>query len=1015
MFYRRVNKKGSPHLSQIFWYVFSSIWFNKLLFVLNVLILGIAALQLDVMSYIAASIYQDSLKTIESSNLGRRIIASCPVSSILEESMRFTASLAEELELDPMIDKAVPVISQGATFQIENRNSFNAQFEGAVLEDPEFSSRRMIWGRKISSLDCQEIVLTETLFNMLYRQTGQDLSISPDSEFPEFVSLEVSRTIDGDHQTLKRDYRFVGILESPSYYAYLPFKQAQYIDMWTSNQIDNFPSTEEDSLRVMDPRGEVDSVFAFVTENVSQSRLQTIQNHFGIEMFEKSRIEYFSDKVISQLRISKPEGSTFGFEDIPATGFSFRFEPVSIKYLDLKSGKSATVLVVNSNDSRLGGLQTESGENVAELIRDLASVIVTPKFLDSFGLTEISSRPIFSLKDGPWETKLFARGILNEESLLTGFDILCSNETFQYIQYEVEVKQATLLFTRSRNVSSAFKLNRQNLIYRIHEPLTAFFSSRSDNYFAFISCFAELDEVLDFCQKSGVTDFIAVPISIVGKTSIPGLDIRDVAIADPKLLARFNLGWVSQYQNLGDDQAMIRYNYFISSMFNLDHLDINNINFSIIEIKGDPFPDNLVFIAATSLSKRDIFFGLEKSKRFSFDYNAIDILLDNPWHYKVIQDLFINSGFEVSCLIEPSKEIVVCYESRGVAGKKLNRQLVNSLRADKTFLDVFPKISAKAKVIFPSEENETVFFASHENDWQRYLYVPFLAGEWFKDGKEEVVLPISAIGTLDPKSVIGTKVLIRFEKPARQSNVDLTMEINCRVSGIIEGQTGYLPINLCENISLWQSGRIKYTNRQGFVSALEIESLSGRNSCKIFINKLDYLEPVVKKLRSRGYLTEDFLGVQQGVNRLGRALTLLVTMLVAGCIIGAFVSVTITTLMNTKKNLYETAGILPSLGGSRSLIFRIFSIYALILGLTSYTLAMIGSFFIVELIKTLIKSVSTFPIDEVVRYHLFSPQFIWVHIMVLVVVFIFCFVGIWVSVVFVYLTPISEAFGNKDQ
>jgi len=292
------------------------------------------------------------------------------------------------------------------------------------------------------------------------------------------------------------------------------------------------------------------------------------------------------------------------------------------------------------------------------------------------------------------------------------------------------------------------------------------------------------------------------------------------------------------------------------------------------------------------------------------------------------------------------------------------------------------------------------------------------AGTWIqKFDANSVVLPLSLFDGVDekPADLVGQSITLRLKKKARGSDADPEINVDCRVAGVVAGEVGYLQDQLAKNIDLWHQGKIKYTARQGFISGEDIQKSDGQYSCKVLVADISNVASVVAYLRSLGYDTEDSLGGQEHVNRLGRVLMFFVSLLVIGGGTGAFVAVVINMIMNTKSNIYEPAGIYPSLGGTKTLTIEIFTLQGIVLGVSSFAIAAPSSWAAIKVVKILVEYGFSFDIDQIAVNSIFSVHFWWLHLVAFAVSLGFCLIGAWISAGLVCKTSIADAFSSKDQ
>ena len=1090
---RAETRFGTMNLFSLITYVLSHCRKNFMLSCLNILLVGVAVLELLVFSYLAYSIFGHYRQIIVESGQAKKIIAKCPIQQILDKDLRFTAKKITELKMDnPKITQAVLRISRGAGFRVEGQDSLSGYFEGVVPEDPELITRNFLSGKGVSSVDASEMVLTSSLFYALCQGLRERVDLKTGVNLPEFIWLETSRTIEGVPQELKRKYRLVGVLESQVKYAYLPLNQAKYVNMWCDHQIENLPESGN-KPEVSQLSLAVDAVWADISAGILPTQLSEMQTHFGIKLKEAESFSYLSCTTMPQFRLEKADGKRFSAEELVSLGQhypSHKFMPVdfAILPLDQNSNKTISVFAFSPNDPRLAKVKVSSGSGALSIIEKPATVLLMPQAKTTLPNVIPEASGVFRLYDQGFEPVLNLGG--RAESGFEGldFDLLCSRETLDYINYEIKIKSAYLVTTnypqtveRLRNlkgdvecqvwesknepetktenwpdpaendlsawpggVSLQQKITEETVKNKDAKETEKNGTRQKDEKTAVDDhggkrSFRTIGQVGH--QLSVNSSYQALALLFIDQMAIEKLvkESKDqslkfarlqiieaaknefdsqslVAVAEAEELYQLPFKWARDYSYLAENRVLaVRTN-----LLGRDYpLRLNGVEFSVEKISGELFPERLILVKAGSLNKYHLFYGgryFVKAK--SNDSAVVDVLVSNVWDYEAAKADLVKDGLQAKDLCVIKKDPITRFAITPAEEKgKISDQLLTTLKADRIFLDVYPRLEVKTKIKSTQQEKECLLVASHSEDRLRYGRI-MKAGIWLeKDEEYSVVVPISIFEGMDekPEDLIGKSIILEFERQGRQSNVDPIISVNCRVAGVVNDNQGYLTQDLLRNISLWQEGRIKFTPRLGFIRGEEIIEESGQYSCKIFVADLADVKPVVEYLQGMGYETEDSLESQERVNRLGRILIFLVVMLVCGCVFGAFATVTITTLMNTKSNIYESAGILPSLGATPALIFKMFSVQGLILGTVAFILAFSFSAPLVELIVFALKQGFNFSIEDIASRPLTDGSFWWLHLAALGVSIGFCLIGVWLSAAMVCRTTIPQAFSAKDQ
>ena len=1056
------NQLGRPRLSFVVFLVRRRLMANKSLAFLNIVLVSLAVLQVLVLSYFAKSAFDDSARTIKDANLATRVIAKLPPDLALDETLRFTDERILAIKQENSdISQMVGIVARGCGFRVDGGNSLTSYFEGVVPQDPEFVGRDFIWGKTVSCDDSLEIVLTEPLFNALCRKSGERFSIESGKDIPEFVWIETSRSANGKEQQFRRRYRLVGVLDSQTKYAYIPYRQAVYINMWCDNQIDEIPDSSGTAAKLA-PKLGADKALAFISSKIGKERLDEVSQHYGISLKSVGNYEDLSSAGVLQFRLAKPDGADFSSSDVstlkrdhPGLGFY----PVRVVSLDLSSKSSTvTIVAVDPSDPRLQEISVNDIKEAQEIISKPGHALISSSGLRALGYSSIAEAKVLRYGDPRFPTVIYVDGLSYGSVGSFSFDLLVSLETLDYFSKEPELVEAYLIATTSQHATgvlskSSYKFRAE--IWQEEKPVKDSeqenpgvlldksssdywskgsydgldtkasdipLSSGSDTFtsdfpswtLAAVHC--NQDELKQLCRQLKDPALAVASIWVLPQANGPSR-IRHIAFVDDQALNTLPFGWAFSCPS--------RYNLAVvgslEALGSRSEVKINGIEFKVSAVDNELFPDSYLFMRRGALSKYDLFFGQGYHPSFYWhqaDY--VDVTLQDVWSYDQTKDQFVAKGFSVKDLCFVERTPITCYQvsSKDKAKPEMDESLLAFLKNDQTFLDVMPIFSFEAAVKGLKDEKKASFFASHSQDHRRFLPgSKLIAGSWINNSPTSVVLPASLFeGISDtPAQMVGQVITLHLKKEARSSDGDPDINVDCTVSGVVEGKIGYLQLELAKNISLWHLGKIKHTTRQGFISGEEIQRGTGQYSSKVLAVDIASVPKVVSYLRSLGYETKDALGGQQHVNRLGKVLAFLVILLVIGSIAGAFVAVTLTTLMNTKNNIYEPAGIYPSLGGTKALTLKIFTLHGIVLGTISFLVALVSSWFVVEGVKSLVKIGFNFPIDQITRHSILSGYFWWLHLGAFATSLAFCLVGVWFSAALVCRTSIAQAFNSKDQ
>jgi lipoprotein-releasing system permease protein len=193
----------------------------------------------------------------------------------------------------------------------------------------------------------------------------------------------------------------------------------------------------------------------------------------------------------------------------------------------------------------------------------------------------------------------------------------------------------------------------------------------------------------------------------------------------------------------------------------------------------------------------------------------------------------------------------------------------------------------------------------------------------------------------------------------------------------------------------------------------EIYAREGQVRCNVHAKSSDEVAPLVSFLESRGYITQHSLAEQQGLKELGRVLVGLVGVLVLGTVLGASLTVLITTMMNIQSKIREI-GILRTQGAGSRDILGIFGIQGLLIGVAAFAL---GSAIVIlgePLLRSRIGTAFNLPMAEIVTSSLGSHATWWLFALALGVAVFFSLVGVFFPALLASHKPLVEALRHRE-
>jgi len=1016
----RKKSQGDIRLSSLFSRVCRNIRKNRWSFLLNCLVVGVAVLYVVGWGFGAFSIWLTSKEVLKGQDT--KIIAKCIQDDRLDRNRRFTAERIREISRYPFVKRAIGLIDLNVYLGVEGGEMSLQVVESTEPGDPELGKEMISWGRGISDSKAEEIVVTRGLLDVLqrfYNQTTGKIEVK--QGIPDFIRLKVTRSISGVEQPYSKNYRLVGVVDSSLKRAFLPLSQLQYLDVWLSGKIDEMPGSEEkiSLLSVL-----TDSARAFVSEPVSDADLKEIGNHFGISYVKSFGYGLPYCSGTPRMRISRQDNQPLESSDLDLSSQPISSGLVAHHFVKIKRDlkveefgdfDAVEILAVSESDKILDGLKTESGKEISSLISKTGMVVLSSEFAEKVGIrkrdwiTQVKTRESFM------PALLEIGGVMAGDSLLPSFDLICSQETLDYVGFKVQTSVGCLVATS--RPSTIKKLREKGHDSDIWEWDSSTSSSANIGSTTGSQLDKTKDPYLGMAALTGTakqnSDFMGQfkdpTVKIVELIFLPEVELRrNDSIEDKKVavilgdsLDDFPVFWRFFY-SAGSRSVLIS-----DSQYSYSNWSSKRSDFSVggVHMRVEPvekhFPGSIALISPTAIIKDDVFKDVLESGKFTRSIVSpacVDIEVANVWRYVALRNLFRQKGFVVTDLYNVKEDLASCLEIQDASGGKVDQQLINYLKADVTFLDVYPVINFEAKASIDHNSRKVSLSGSYSGDRMQFRYYPLECGQWIgADSPEDLVIPASLLaGSHDhPEEYLGRKLTLNFEKKQKRSVNEPPLSIACKLVGVVSGEVGYIPIDLANKISLWQEGRLRFDGvQENFSTPIDFYQGRGSLRCKVFADDIKNVRKVVDYLhREMNYDTDDSLKQQEALIFQAKLLLFLVFAVVVGSCFISVINVATTTRMNTERYIHEM-GTLRSCGASNFSIYKMFFLQGLIMGVFAFLVAFGLSSLFVDVVLWVLEAGFQLDRSRIFTVSIYSPQCWFLHLAGLLIAVMSCQIGV---------------------
>ncbi len=1032
-----MKSKSQMKFSSLLIYAFSMIKSRPLSFLLNVFIVFIAATYMDSLGYFAHSVYLGVKPTQEN----KRIVVKCYEEKLSNPNYLFNKKNLEKFRSQQFVDAIFEIVERGINLKIGENDSLYCNVSSTDIKDQDINPGNIIFGRHISANDAKEIILSRPLYEDLAKHSFNHQSVE------SYVRIHMERNRDGKPESFDQDYAIAGIIESLDRQAYIPIDTIKSLDKWGLSVIEENPDESDKKNKTKDG---AKSLIAFFREKPSLKTLEELESYYKINVMPFIEQEYLSCETKPAMRLFYEEG--FNSNKVAET-FELVKDRCEIFFVEKRSinlsGLNFKLIGIDKKDSRFQNIKCSNGNLVNSILKKTGSVIIAPNVS---GLAMSNGNII--IKEGFIPKTINVGGTLNPSDGPINFDILCSLETIAYIDKKsVEPIPVCAVKTKSKALSADLrdgKLgnvvafgpnladNPQNKSLQLYgdltkpediyskpdndtdldevkptsglEPINGYNQSREDSFQDLV-----MIEGYQSSVWSQVRKYKDVFTDLEQFLLLPNFTITDSDLNPFKLLF-FEAGALSRlfpscYQRLKSTEALVSGLSFYADR----SIKIGSRSFGLRSCDYEFFPLNVLFVREGIINSYDL--EVEESNSGGSligseirAINSLDIYLSSVKNYNKQKQGYINQGYEVVDLCEIKSHLAIGYRLTPKNGEFFSNELLMLLKDEAQFDLIFPDFSVNGFANY-NAQFEVEFATSSPSDPRKNLD-DLIAGAWLKDENSfEVILPKDLID----RAGISYNDFEQGLKPIIFRNADSSREISidCMVTGIVDGNKGFISASLAEKINAWSEGLVEYNDRIGFAASSEIYDSSGYARCKVFIRSADDLEEAIIYFQNQGYKPDDPLAEKKRAQFLGNVLLFMVILLAGGSIIGGIANVFITTLMNTQSKQYEI-GLLRAGGVSRFTIIKIYLVFGLVIGLISGLVALPVSGIVSEFVTTFWDKAFGLPIKEVLTLPIWHFSFLWLHGLTLVMAIFSSIGAVLVAALLAVKISIADAFLMRE-
>lgn len=376
-----------------------------------------------------------------------RITAKCPPDFLHDKSKRFNEDTMQEIRELPGVTNVFEKINMGATLKAPGGGNVVAYLENTIPDDPGLAEQRMLWGKGVSSEDCDEIIVSETLLHRIWPEFRNN-------KIPGRIQLSVERG-SGVNRLFTKDFRLVGIVKGGEVDdAYLPTGFMKNLELWCKSAIEKLPEPGEG---VPMPEIRYDSARVFAYTDVKQEELEdeakgknlNITLKRASEPFKETYFEGIPFLVVSRKGASVSEGdvnrirsalSRLGLENNAVNAFS----PFSDEIISEGARFPAKIKAVNLDDVRLKRSVPGSIISAREALETKGRVIVSENFAKRLPGSE--NAEIYRAGIG-LNPVLRVAGVAGNWKDLGGFDIICSMETMRHFTSDITTQPRCMVWS----------------------------------------------------------------------------------------------------------------------------------------------------------------------------------------------------------------------------------------------------------------------------------------------------------------------------------------------------------------------------------------------------------------------------------------------------------------------------------------------------------------------------------------------------------------------------------------
>jgi hypothetical protein len=910
---------------------------------LNVVAIALPVVYLLLLGFYGWVLYGYQRALLDES-LGTLVVASCD--DVNDPARRFTEAKLAELRRLPGVARAFSKVELGVKLSADGRTRVMVPAEGTVPGDPVVAGPRLAWGSGLSGPSAAEVILSQSLFQKLGG------TLSQQGPWPETLSLEVGRTVDGQAQSHTLALRVVGLLRhQPADKVYVPLPLVERLDQWCSNQVSALSGAD---ARPELPQLTYPLVHAYGPASARDRAAQEAELvHASAEPAGEVTVVAGGD-VWAAVRRAKGDVTAADLGALSAAGPEFRFYPV--RTLRLRRGdREVSLVALSPQDPRWrlapGGAAPAFGAvlTATQADRDVADQVA---------------------------------GVAPD--LPAGGNGYCTTDTRAWLAFDPReaaglLRTYTLVSTTSPDVVRRIERGRPDdpradrlPEWAAHEPPDP--DEAPVTYTMLLSgdAKAAARELGADARRCTLTPLGTVAASL----RVRGHPVGRLCAVNP---------------DGGAGKAVVAE----VGRDNRGTLSVGTTPVGETRLTAGAVPPGLALVDGPTF--RRLAFEAARSAgplpEAGVPGWAVQV---SALRWTRLRDACAAAGLTWTPLTTVREERLVRYRIRrdGGADAGLTTDQVAALgMARPTFTLAVPRVHVEASL-----GGQALTLQGSQADDPARFEETVLRGRWLGEapGHHEAILPLAAVRALfpgrGPEECLGRDVEVRFVRTKRLAAAEPALALPVRVVGLTAGGQGFTDLELLHGVALWQQGKAVYSDEtRRFATPAEIYERSGHVRCNLHATDLNAVAPLVARLESLGYRTEHQLAELEALRKLGHVLVFLIVAFEVGFALLAVITVWITTNMNIRSKTWEI-GILRAHGVGRLDVVSVFGLQALLLGGTAFLAGSLLALALEPPLTGLLRGTFRLP-PGVVTTSLATPSLWWLFAVALVLAAAFPLVG----------------------